>query len=97
MEDALKEKAIQFGHSTPAMAASVANQLDAKCLILNHFSQRYKPLNYVSSKGVEIKNNADCTNDDDVEDNVARLAEQARQVYTKGDVVTAYDFFSFRI
>ena len=44
MEDKLKEKCVEFGHSTPSMAAEVAMATQAKNLILFHVSPRYKPL-----------------------------------------------------
>jgi ribonuclease Z len=43
MENALREKAIEFGHSTPAMAADFAHKVRAKKLCLTHVSPRYKP------------------------------------------------------
>ncbi|CAG0896683.1 unnamed protein product [Cyprideis torosa] len=44
LEDAMKEKALQTGHSTPSMAVRYALSVSAKRLALNHFSPRYKPL-----------------------------------------------------
>jgi len=44
MEDALREKAVEFGHSTPSMVAALAAQVRAKRVVLTHVSPRYKPL-----------------------------------------------------
>lgn len=42
LEEALKDKALEFGHSTPAMAAQFAKDIGAKVLVLYHYSQRYR-------------------------------------------------------
>jgi len=39
-------KVMSRGHSTPEMAGAFASQLNAKYLILNHFSSRYASLNH---------------------------------------------------
>jgi ribonuclease Z len=44
MENSLVEKAIEYGHSTPDMAAQMAINVKAKQLVLTHLSPRYKPL-----------------------------------------------------
>ena len=44
MENKLKEKCVEFGHSTPAMAAEVATSVRAETLILFHVSPRYRPV-----------------------------------------------------
>jgi ribonuclease Z len=98
LEEALRDKAVSYGHSTPSMAAEVANGMTAKAMILNHFSQRYKPVNYVSSKGVEVNNNLSGNNDEDeIEDNVQKLVDQAQQFYTKGVVTAAYDLLTVKL
>ena len=43
MEGALREKAVEYGHSTPAMAADFAHTVRAAKLCLTHVSPRYKP------------------------------------------------------
>jgi len=43
-ENALKEQCIQYGHSTPAMAADIAIRAKAAKLVLFHLSPRYKPV-----------------------------------------------------
>ena len=49
MEDKLREKCIEFGHSTPSMAAGVALATKAKNLMLFHVSPRYKPISLCES------------------------------------------------
>jgi ribonuclease Z len=98
LEEGFRDKAVSFGHSTPSMAAHVGNSMQAKTMILNHFSQRYKPVNYVSTKGVEINNNASSNEaDDNVDDNVQKLVDQAQSFYTQGSVTAAHDLLAYRL
>ena len=53
MEEANKEKALLFGHSTPSMAVQVAAECKASHLVLFHLSARYKPLSLCSSEDSE--------------------------------------------
>ena len=53
MEEANKEKALLFGHSTPGMAVQVAAECKASHLVLFHLSARYKPLSLCSSEDSE--------------------------------------------
>ncbi|XP_049797637.1 zinc phosphodiesterase ELAC protein 1-like isoform X2 [Schistocerca nitens] len=42
LEEALRDKALENGHSTPAMAAQFAKDIGASVLVLYHYSQRYR-------------------------------------------------------
>ncbi|CAF2066107.1 unnamed protein product [Rotaria magnacalcarata] len=106
-DDNLLEKAIDFGHSTPSVATSLAEKCHAKCLLLNHFSQRYKPKSAIESKTVEKEENKNKRqkrkeeNDDDDDDDdenltVDLLLEQAKQ-HTTIPVFITDDFFTYAI
>lgn len=73
------------------MAAGLAEKCDAKCLLLNHFSQRYRP----KTDNPPIKKD---NNDDEEEDivTVDILLEQAKQS-TKRPVFLTDDFFTYTI
>jgi len=90
-DDTLHDKAIDFGHSTPSMATALAEKCDAKCLLLNHFSQRYRP----KIENVDKKQKKD--DDDEEEDlTVDLLLEQAKQSTSKPVFITD-DFFTYTI
>ena len=98
-DDSLHDKAIDFGHSTPSMATALAEQVQAKCLLLNHFSQRYKPKANGESKPVEKKQKKDPEGEEEEEEEnvtVELLLEQAKQSSTR-PVFIADDFFTYTI
>ena len=80
------------------MAATVANQMNAKCLILNHFSQRYKPVDYELTKAPGAPKDASLTegDEDEVVDSIQKLVEEAKLLF-KGPVIGAYDFYSHKV
>ena len=87
MEDKLREKCIEFGHSTPSMAADVAIATKAKNLVLFHVSPRYRPLSSLSGQE---------------EDSAQILLDQALQHLKDNDksdvnVIVAEDFTEFSL
>ncbi|XP_063230033.1 zinc phosphodiesterase ELAC protein 1-like isoform X2 [Bacillus rossius redtenbacheri] len=70
MRDGERDKALEFGHSTPAMAAGFADRAGARRLVLYHFSQRYRP----AGPGT------------DPQETVAVLLEEARAALPRGSV-----------
>lgn len=83
-DNSLKDKALEFGHSTPLQAVAFAQSIGAKTLLLNHFSQRY-----VATSKDKSKN----------EESVALLEEQAVAALGGSlvNVQCADDFFVYDI
>lgn len=67
-------------------------------MILNHFSQRYKPIDYLkettNKASEEIK--SETTPEDEIEDSVQKLVDEAKLTFN-GPVTAAYDFFTYRV
>jgi ribonuclease BN (tRNA processing enzyme) len=77
------------------MASDVANKINAKCLILNHFSQRYKPVNYIKEEKSETSRDGGA-DDEEQEDNVAKLVEEAKLDF-KENVLASFDLFTYKV
>ena len=80
--DAIRRASASHGHSTPEMAGAFARRLNAKRLVLNHFSPRYKGDNHRTSIYNMLQ----------IEEQAARAASMAI-----GDVVAAWDLMSLSV
>lgn len=88
MEDSLHDKCVQFGHSTPSMAADVAHMLNVQHLILSHVSPRYKPISLCDESNVD--------------ESAQILLNEAKKYLCdlkagKTNVMIAEDFFEFSL
>ncbi|CAH1775709.1 unnamed protein product [Owenia fusiformis] len=68
LENEMHENALEKGHSTPAMAAEFSKGVNAKQLILTHFSQRYRTVTQE-------------TNDEETCKSVKKLQDQAKDIF----------------
>lgn len=62
-EDAMKERAMEDGHSTPSMAAETAKKAGVKRLILTHISARYKNADKLLQQAKQIFDNTELAED----------------------------------
>ncbi|KAI0212269.1 Zinc phosphodiesterase ELAC protein 1 [Lamellibrachia satsuma] len=82
LEDELAESCIEKGHSTAGMAGRFAQQINARKLILTHFSQRYRPAS-------DINKEADGSTEIE---GVDKLLLQAKEAFGSDNVQAAEDF-----
>ena len=75
----MEQKALKAQHSTAEMAGAFARRLDAKKLVLTHFSPRY-------SRAATLQRSQ--------EKDIVRLVTEAQQAFGKEDVIAADDFMT---
>lgn len=67
---------------------------------MNHFSQRYKPINYIEEADCDSNdknsNKENNENENEIEDNVQKLLDEAKLNFDKS-VLAAYDLFTYKI
>ena len=88
MENCLISKAIEYGHSTPDMAAKFAVLTKAKTLCITHVSPRYRPLS-VCNENCNEPNQQDTTTAEKLKTETERYL---KSVNSKIQVVIAEDF-----
>ncbi|GJQ08308.1 hypothetical protein GpartN1_g99.t1 [Galdieria partita] len=98
--EVLKDKAAESFHSTARMAGQFATLLEARTLILTHFSSRYET-NFYKSNGTGLnedllKTNRNFQDDNDDDTNsVQLLSAEASDTYSKGPIHLARDYSVF--
>jgi len=80
--DSMRSKAYRASHSTAKMAGDFARRINAKRLVLTHFSPRY-----------HLSGQIDGPNSEDVKD----LMAEAKKAFGKGAVIAAQDFTTWNI
>ncbi|GJD10309.1 Zinc phosphodiesterase ELAC protein 1 [Galdieria sulphuraria] len=98
--EALKDKAVESFHSTAKMAGQFATSLEARTLVLTHFSSRYET-NFYRSDGIGMNEdllksgpNFRDDNDDDT-NSVVALSAEASSAYSKGRIYLARDYSTY--
>ena len=64
-------------------------------MILNHFSQRYKPIGYVSENKKSGGDGGDCDETAEEDSNVQKLLDEAKLDF-KGEIIASYDLFTHK-
>jgi len=80
-DDLVEARARSRGHSTPQMAGRFAKLINAKVLLLNHFSARYKGDDDVNEESAKI---------------MQGINELARKEFGR-DVICARDFMTYEV
>lgn len=87
----MEKKAYTAQHSTAPMAGAFARNVHAQALVLTHFSNRYSNKGEVQGQGAAVEP------EDDRQDVLQWLMNQAREAYGSDRVWAASDFYTFDI